>query len=340
MAKGAPVKQKDIESIPRLGHIYWHWISGIRLTLNEVKNGLKKTGYTEDQFLFASPKKAYHAALRDIRSMKFDKTRILVRRLPVASVNLIRHQITFEALTKKEDALWYRKEMFTQFDRRNGTVTVEVVGSADENDKLETIVNDAFDERMKIVTEQEVRDFIQRQGRMMNHVICKPRGGIWFVPEEKTDELTKLEAFVSEMGGTLYMQPVFDTSQWRSDVGQFVDHDFDVEVEALNRKLEAQLATGTPKKKALETLAKNYHALHTKARAYTRLMNYRSTHIDTTCKEQTDLMEKVIRGEVDSVTVQLSYKETKKIEREEEKAAKSKEVVESAVVAEENEAPF
>ena len=329
MAKCAPVKQKDVESIPRLGHIYWHWISGIKLQIAEIKDALKASGYTEDDFLFASPKKAYHASLRDIRSMKFDATRILVRRLPVASINMIRHQVTFESLTKAKDSLSYRKEMFTQFDRRTDDVTVAIVGPAQANADLEKVVKAAFDARMKIVTEKEVRSFVKRQGRAMDHVMCKPRGGIWFVPDSHTKELNRLDKFVELVGGTLYMQPVLDTSQWRSDVGQFVDHDFEVEVEALNRKLKEQLADGKPKKKALETLAKNYHELHTKARAYKQLMNYRSEFIDETCKEQTLLMEKAIRGEVDDVSVQLSYKETKKLEREEAKAEKNAAVLET-----------
>ena len=336
---GAPVKQKDVDSIPRLGHIYWHWVTGVEHPISDVEAALTASGYLPDEFQFTSPKKAYHAALRDIRSTKYDKTRILVRRIPVSSVNSIRHQVTFEALTIEDDCLAYKKEMFTQFDRRSGQVAVEVVGSADEADELETMVDDTFNRRMKTITELEVRSFIQRQGRKMNHVICKPRGGIWFVPEEKTAELKKLETFVVEMGGTLYMQPILDTADWRNDVGRFIDHDFDVEVEALNRKLERQLSEGRPKKKALETLAKNYHALHTKARAYKRMMEYRSTHIDETCKAQTERMGAAIRGEVSNVSVELSYKEKRKLKREEEKAQNAAEIL-NEKSTEESDVPF
>tara|TARA_R110000824_G_scaffold226800_2_gene414554 strand:+ start:791 stop:1810 length:1020 start_codon:yes stop_codon:yes gene_type:complete len=313
---GAPVKQKDIDEIPKLGCLYWHWIGKLELPINDVKCALVKNGFSEKDFYFADPKKAYHSALRDIRRYEFDNTRILVRRVNVSSVNVIRHQVTFESLTKAKDSLLYKKEMFTQFDKRTNSVAVEIVGTDDEG--LESKVNDTFDSRMKHATEDEVRQFIRRRGRMLNHIICKPRGGIWFVPESSTPGLLDLENFVVDVGGQFYTQPIFDTSDWRSDVGHFVDHDFDIEVEALNRKVKAQLAEGKPKKKALETLAKNYHNVITKARTYERLLNYRADHLREVCEAQTEIMEKAIRGEVDDVTVQLSSKESKKIEREEE----------------------
>ena len=36
MPNGAPVKQEDIDKIPRLGHIYWHWIGGVEHTTKDV----------------------------------------------------------------------------------------------------------------------------------------------------------------------------------------------------------------------------------------------------------------------------------------------------------------
>jgi len=287
--------------------------------MQTVKDALESAGFESDAFRFSSPSVAYHAALRDLRTTVKAGAKILVRPIPSPTVRTIRHQVTFELL-ESDNSLGYTKEMFTQFNKLDQSVAVEAVTPNADHDELIAMVEGAFRRRLTTVTDQEIRAFVVRQGHQMNSVACKPRGGIWFASNDYKKRLEQVAQFVDILGGQFYMQPIFDTADWRSDVSRFVDHDLKVEVDAINRKLEEQLRSGKPKKKALLTIGQNYSTLISKARSYERLLSYQAEHLREVCAEQLDMMEKAINGEVQEIAVQLSYKETQEIKKLERQA--------------------
>lgn len=325
---GALLATSDAQDIPRLGHLVWYDIGPVDQARPDVRQLLADAGIDPKLLPSPSKSKAYHCALKEIRQMGTGDVRVLVR--PVYNkLSAIRHAVTVEMV--KNDNLEYRCEMFTVFQKDAGNVDFVTDGQSDRDDHWKETIEIAMDRHMNHVTPQEIRNFVGYDMNRMNAVSCRSRGGLWFVPSAHTSRLVKLQTFVESMacGSWMHAHPVLDTGDWRSNVADYVERDFDVEIGSFKADVEAILDDarangGIVKRKMLETKIKNFNEIQTKAGMYERLLNYRADHIRTEVAEQCEQLEAIVRGEVDEFTATVPYKERKHIEAEERRQAKAK----------------
>jgi len=330
MASTAMLNAVDANNIPRIGHLFWYEVGGIDQSWQDAEAIFAKNKI--DPTLLPKPtrKKAYHSALKSIRKMGAGlQVRILAR--PVdATTKRIRHQITIESVSG--DTLEYYCEMFTQLDRETGDVQFETGAHGDYNERdeaMQQLIEEEVRRHMDHITPQALRNFIAYEGHRLTAVCCRPRGGLWFVSEQHTKRMRSVQKLVEDFGDSwLHLHPVLDTTDWRSNIADYVERDFDVEIGKFTADVdtildEAKGNAGVVKQRVLETKIANFNQIQTKAAMYESLLNYRATHLREEVKKQCDRIEQIIRGEVPEFTSQLPYKERKQLERAEVRAAKA-----------------
>ena len=274
-------------------------------------------------------------------------TRTLIRPI-TETAEQVRHQVTQESHATNTDAdvseaLDYKREFFTIFNKTTNEMSfVKGQNGAKMNAgdiEVSEVIKKEFDRLTKKTTRNEISSWTILLMRRWHNVPLRPMGGIWFIGDDFTEEVRKLEAVYADIGSKLFMHPVVNTEEWRTDMSSCVDRDMEQDVKNLTADLDEILADakaqgGQIKSAVLDTRLRSFKALVSKTEMYERLLDYTSKKIRSDVDALNAKVQSVLMGKVKGLVAVAPKKEqvdADKAKRAAERAKKAAERAEAAM---------
>lgn len=185
-----------------------------------------------------SEKSAFLKAMASL-DREVRKTGHLVRKLDDTSdeINfvLVSESKLKDASKAKGDRLRYAAANVFTFDKNNVALKVDRDLYKGDAQRLYTF----FCETM---VSKDIRTWMIARIKELSAIVLRPGGGIYFVPEVYTEELTRLENFVSSIGASvLFKLPVRMTKEEKNTMGTVAIASLTSELKDLERSIPADL---------------------------------------------------------------------------------------------------
>ena len=299
LKKHVTITGEDFENAPRIGNLVWLQTDGLDKYWDECENILSANQLPTDLFRKTKPKMAFSMACNKMRNASRNADNRVVVRPVKETEHYSRFQISLERVVGGTE-LVYEKELVAVFDKSTEQITFEG-GVGLLGGQIELAIETHF-HRFK------ERAYAGNLLKYANHLInvswigiaVRDRGGVWFVPDLFTEELTKLENAFAMFDATLYVHPVLDTEKWRGNVQTMGDDDLEHDLKSLIGDLGEVISeakkTGEVKAKTLNTRMARFQDVQRKAKAYETLLNYRAEEISEKLETATKQITAILSG--------------------------------------------
>ena len=298
-AKVAELEKQDYESAPRLGNLVWFQTNGLDKPFDDCEKILWKHGLPQSSFKRTKSKAAFSLACHRIRNTTRNADNRVVVRPVKETYSSSRYQISIERVIADKE-LEYEKELVAVFDK-----DTEQVGFEGGVGLLGGQVENAIQKHYERYRDRaHAGNLLKYANTLINYVwmgiAVRERGGVWFVPEVYTQQVSDLENAFEDFGATLYVHPVFDTEKWRGNVRSMVDddleHDLDTLIGELSRVITTAQDTGEVKAKTLQTRLSRFQEVQKKAKAYETLLDYRAKEVSKKLNTATKQIKAILTG--------------------------------------------
>jgi hypothetical protein len=270
-----------VKKAPQLGSLVWWTVTDTVITHDDLKALFAKHDIPEDALIATRARSAFKKALKEAEKDK------LVRRIK-DDADVIVYGVVEENADEVALDLDYTTTGVVIYNKETKTLTFKVTPEREADIRL------AFEKYMTGYTSREVREIVKKYiSEFCDGFLARGNGGVYFVPENKTSDLLKVEKAVAEINGGshVFIMGVPDMDRERANALRLWTEEANREVEEMTKDIEKLVTAKSTRKGTLEARIESFKALKKKADAYASALGFEADALNDKVKA---LEEKVL----------------------------------------------
>lgn len=265
------------------------WGLGGDYLQTEVRALAEQHGIEEDLGLpNLSPASAYRRAVNDaVKSGRNDERKFAAVKLEDNELKIV-HAIVERgivqgaggSLSAKEAE--FHTELRVGFDKegyKNGDAAVDLLQSEDTTHRLSEKIEQRYSDLCIRYLPGDIRVAFQRAFEKWGAIRLLEHGGLWWVPEPSAEKVRRWKAFMSDLGNTTIVIPVFDTEETIQSLREQSRETLEGELSKLMEQLEGFSGKDNTRLSTLEKRIEMFDVLRDKIELHARVLGLKQQEL-------------------------------------------------------------
>jgi len=309
-AQKAAVEQARLATLASpeelIGALTWWSVTEVLISREELTERCEKIGLDPKAFMINSrPRSAFRRALEEAETMN------LIRKI-VDDAEKIVFGIVEETADEANLDLNYATQNVIIFKKESQTLEFKL----DMDPERANALQKRFQMYMGSYTSHEVRSMIHSFIRKLGAFPVRDKGGVYFVPKTRMEEMDKLSELISTLNGSyIYVLGIRDEEKEKEGMKRSWENALSQELKVLEQEIQATVDEGNAvRASTLEKRGVRITSLKNKAQVYNDLFGNETPKELKKLNELLETIEKTKKAKFGKAMGQRKVKVTKKEE--------------------------